>query len=111
MAADEVEEMLEKGGIRMGGWVRLVGWESRILWHLSAASIIVSLFTYMLTFATLMFTGHLGSVPLAGASIASVGIQGLAYGIMVCMCHDDQRFIIYYIAGASMEPSLFGFYK
>ena len=81
----------------MGGWVRLVGWESRILWHLSAASIIVSLFTYMLTFATLMFTGHLGSVPLAGASIASVGIQGLAYGIMVCICVmmiKDSLFII-----------------
>ncbi|TKY45595.1 TRANSPARENT TESTA protein 12 [Spatholobus suberectus] len=30
----------------------------------------------------LMFTGHLGALELAGASIASVGIQGLAYGIM-----------------------------
>lgn len=30
-----------------------------------------------------MFTGHLGALELAGASIASVGIQGLAYGIMV----------------------------
>ncbi|KAK4275647.1 hypothetical protein QN277_018690 [Acacia crassicarpa] len=85
MEADEVEETLERGGIRLGGWVRLVGWESRVLWHLSGASIIVSLFTYMLTFATLMFTGHLGTIPLAGASIASVGIQGLAYGIMIGM--------------------------
>ncbi|KAK7846902.1 protein detoxification 41 [Quercus suber] len=39
----------------------------------------------MLTFATLSFTGHLGSLELAGASIASVGIQGLAYGIMLGM--------------------------
>ena len=30
-----------------------------------------------------MFTGHLGALELAGASIASVGIQGVAYGIMV----------------------------
>ena len=37
----------------------------------------------MLSFVTLMFTGHLGALELAGASIASVGIQGLAYGIMV----------------------------
>ncbi|XP_028751880.1 protein DETOXIFICATION 41 [Neltuma alba] len=85
MSGDEVEEMLEKGGIRLGGWVRLVGWESKILWHLSGASIVVSLFTYMLTFATLKFTGDLGTVALAGASIASVGIQGLAYGIMIGM--------------------------
>ncbi|CAL5335426.1 unnamed protein product [Camellia sinensis] len=32
-----------------------------------------------------MFTGHLGALELAGASIASVGIQGLAYGIMLGM--------------------------
>jgi MATE family multidrug resistance protein len=37
----------------------------------------------MLSFATLTFSGHLGSLELASASIASVGIQGLAYGIMV----------------------------
>ncbi|KAI7995145.1 Protein DETOXIFICATION 41 [Camellia lanceoleosa] len=30
-----------------------------------------------------LFSGHLGALELAGASIASVGIQGLAYGIMV----------------------------
>jgi multidrug resistance protein, MATE family len=37
----------------------------------------------MLCFVTMMFCGHLGSLELAGASIANVGIQGLAYGIMV----------------------------
>ncbi|KAK9988547.1 hypothetical protein SO802_028786 [Lithocarpus litseifolius] len=49
------------------------------------ASIVVSIFNYMLSFVTLMFTGHLGSLEIAGASIASVGIQGLAYGIMLGM--------------------------
>ncbi|KAF3517311.1 hypothetical protein DY000_02061732 [Brassica cretica] len=39
----------------------------------------------MLSFVTVMFTGHLGSLELAGASIATVGIQGLAYGIMLGM--------------------------
>lgn len=39
----------------------------------------------MLSFVTQMFSGHLGAVELAGASIANVGIQGLAYGIMVCL--------------------------
>lgn len=39
----------------------------------------------MLSFVTQMFTGHLGVLELAGASIASVGIQGLAYGIMLGM--------------------------
>lgn len=81
--SDAVEEFLEHKPVSVRWWIRLVGWESRLLWILSGASIIVSVFNYMLTFATLSFTGHLGSLELAGASIASVGIQGLAYGIMV----------------------------
>lgn len=78
-----IEEFLEHRPVAIRWWPRLVGWESRLLWLLSGASIIVSIFNYMLSFVTLMFTGHLGSLELAGASIASVGIQGLAYGIMV----------------------------
>lgn len=84
LSSDHIEELLGGRPIGIGGWAKLVAWESRELWRLSGASIVVSLFTYMLTFASLMFTGHLGTLPLAGASIASVGIQGLAYGIMVC---------------------------
>ena len=78
-----IEEFLEHRPVAVRWWPRLVCWESRLLWLLSGASIVVSIFNYMLSFVTLMFTGHLGSLELAGASIASVGIQGLAYGIMV----------------------------
>lgn len=87
LSSDAIEEVFESGdgGGGVGWWVRLVAWESRILWLLSGASIIVSVFNYMLTFVTLMFTGHLNALELAGASIASVGIQGLAYGIMLGM--------------------------
>ncbi|KAM6572311.1 hypothetical protein CsatA_016391 [Cannabis sativa] len=80
-----VEEFLEQRPVACRWWPRLVCWESRLLWLLSGASIIVSIFNYMLSFVTLMFTGHLGALELAGASIASVGIQGLAYGIMLGM--------------------------
>ncbi|KAL0008552.1 hypothetical protein SO802_010054 [Lithocarpus litseifolius] len=85
LKSDAIEEFLEHKPVSVRWWIRLVGWESRLLWILSGASIIVSIFNYMLTFATLCFTGHLGSLELAGASIASVGIQGLAYGIMLGM--------------------------
>ncbi|OMP14319.1 Multi antimicrobial extrusion protein [Corchorus olitorius] len=92
MDSDALEEILEVGGGGGGGggggvkwWARLFAWESRLLWQLSAASIIVSVFNYMLSFVTLMFTGHLSALELAGASISSVGIQGLAYGIMLGM--------------------------
>ncbi|PNY04429.1 protein TRANPARENT TESTA 12-like [Trifolium pratense] len=82
---DAIEEFLEHRPIQLRWWLKLVAWESRVLWILSGASIVVYLFNYMLSFATLMFSGHLGSLELAGASIANVGIQGLAYGIMLGM--------------------------
>ncbi|KAJ1394775.1 Multi antimicrobial extrusion protein [Sesbania bispinosa] len=85
LSPDTIEEFLEHRPIELRWWPQLVAWESRLLWLLSGASIVVSIFNYMLSFVTMMFTGHLGSLELAGASIASVGIQGLAYGIMLGM--------------------------
>ncbi|XWS30091.1 hypothetical protein CRYUN_Cryun24cG0088400 [Craigia yunnanensis] len=80
-----IEEFLQHRPVAFRWWPSLVAWESRLLWLLSGASIVVSIFNYMLSFVTLMFTGHLGALELAGASIASVGIQGVAYGIMLGM--------------------------
>ncbi|KAK8607141.1 hypothetical protein V6N13_052886 [Hibiscus sabdariffa] len=85
LSSAAVEEFLQHRPVALRWWPRLVAWESRLLWLLSGASIVVSIFNYMLSFVTLMFTGHLGALELAGASIASVGIQGLAYGIMLGM--------------------------
>ncbi|XP_028796152.1 protein DETOXIFICATION 41 [Neltuma alba] len=85
LSADAIEEFLGQRPVQARWWPKLVAWESRILWLLSGASIVVSIFNYMLSFVTLMFVGHLGTLELAGASIASVGIQGLAYGIMLGM--------------------------
>ncbi|TXG55000.1 hypothetical protein EZV62_020256 [Acer yangbiense] len=87
-SSDAIEEFLENravGGVELRWWRSLVWWETRLLWILSWASIIVSVFNYMLSFATLTFTGHLSALELAGASIANVGIQGLSYGIMLGM--------------------------
>ncbi|KAJ8446775.1 hypothetical protein Cgig2_000786 [Carnegiea gigantea] len=85
LSSDSIEEFLAHKPVAARWWPRLVAWESRLLWLLSGSSIVVSIFNYMLSFVTLMFTGHLGASELAGASIASVGIQGLAYGIMLGM--------------------------
>ncbi|KAL8153212.1 hypothetical protein V2J09_010972 [Rumex salicifolius] len=85
LSPDMIEEFISHKPVAVRWWPRLVAWESRLLWRLSGSSIIVSIFNYMLSFVTLMFTGHLGALELAGASIASVGIQGLAYGIMLGM--------------------------
>lgn len=83
LSSSAIEEFLEHKPVAVRWWPKLVAWESRLLWILSGSSIVVSIFNYMLSFVTLMFCGHLSALELAGASIASVGIQGLAYGIMV----------------------------
>ncbi|GLU03964.1 hypothetical protein SLE2022_211330 [Rubroshorea leprosula] len=85
LSSAAIEEVLEQRPVSVRWWRRLVAWESRLLWLLSTSSIIVSIFNYMLSFITMMFVGHLGSVEFAGASLANVGIQGLAYGIMLGM--------------------------
>lgn len=87
LSSGAIEEVLvnREVGVGVRWWARVVAWESRLLWALSGASIVVSVFNYMLSFVTLMFAGHLNALELAGASIASVGIQGLAYGIMLGM--------------------------
>ncbi|XP_010244723.1 PREDICTED: protein DETOXIFICATION 41-like [Nelumbo nucifera] len=85
LSSEEVEEYLSHEPIACGSWPRLIAWESRFLWCLSGASIVVQIFNFMLSLVTQMFTGHLGAVQLAGAAIANVGIQGFAYGIMLGM--------------------------
>lgn len=79
------EELLQWEPVSCRVMTRLAMWESKNLWRLSWASIIVMLFNFMLSLVSQMFVGHLGELALAGASIANVGIQGLAYGIMLGM--------------------------
>ncbi|XP_042519678.1 protein DETOXIFICATION 41-like [Macadamia integrifolia] len=85
LSSDAVEELLTQESVPYRWWPRLVAWESRLLWVLSWASIVVSIFNFMLSLVTQMAAGHLGALELAGASVTNVGIQGLAYGIMLGM--------------------------
>lgn len=77
------EAQLAAGPLPCSEIVEIAAWESKNLWCLSWASIIISVFNFTLSLVTQMFVGHLGSLVLAGVSIANVGIQGLAYGVMV----------------------------
>ncbi|XP_020271146.1 protein DETOXIFICATION 41 [Asparagus officinalis] len=79
------EELLECEPVPFRVFARLTVWESKNLWKLSWASIVITMFNFMLSLVTQMFMGHLGALDLAGASISNIGIQGLAYGIMLGM--------------------------
>ncbi|KAH9302476.1 hypothetical protein KI387_014059 [Taxus chinensis] len=80
-----IEFLLSQGHIEWSRIAKAALIESKKLWILSGPSIIVMIFNYMLSVISQMFAGHLGELELAGASIANVGIQGLAYGIMLGM--------------------------
>lgn len=77
LSSDIIEQCLEHRPVPVRWYPKLFAWESRILWLLSGASITVSVLNYMLNFVTLSFTGHLGALELAGASVACLGIRGL----------------------------------
>ena len=84
-----VEEFLgnddiEKKLMPVKWWIRIVGWETKLIWKLSWPTIMSALFNYMLVFVTLLFVGHLGDSELAGASLACLGLQGVAYALAVC---------------------------
>ncbi|XAR60184.1 hypothetical protein NMG60_11033446 [Bertholletia excelsa] len=85
LSSAEVEEVLGRKPLALQWYGKLIRWESKLLWILSGASIVVSVCNYMLSFVTLTFSGHLSATELAGASIAMMGAQGLAYGVMLGM--------------------------
>ncbi|KAI9114625.1 hypothetical protein K1719_014323 [Acacia pycnantha] len=66
-------------------WIRVVTWETKLIWQLSWPAVTSAVFNYMLIFVTLIFVGHLGDSELAGASLACLGLQGVAYAVMVGM--------------------------
>lgn len=82
-ASRDSEEVLQWEPVSCRVIWRLFKWESKNLWRLSWASILIQLVNFMLSLVSQMFVGHLGALELAGASITNIGIQGLAYGIMV----------------------------
>ncbi|XP_057815921.1 protein DETOXIFICATION 41 [Cryptomeria japonica] len=80
-----IEVLLSQEKIPWSGIAKAALRESKKLWILSGPSISVSLLNFMMSAISQMFAGHLGELQLAGAAIANVGIQGLAYGIMLGM--------------------------
>ncbi|KAF9621542.1 hypothetical protein IFM89_022769 [Coptis chinensis] len=84
LSSDRIEEYLGQENLPSEWWALLIGWELRQLWSLCGLCIIISVFNFMLSLVTQMFIGHyMGSLKLAGVSIAILEIQGFAFIIMV----------------------------
>lgn len=61
------------------------GVEIRLLFHLAAPAVIVYMVNYVMSMSTQIFSGHLGNLELAAASLGNTGIQVFAYGLMLGM--------------------------
>ncbi|KAH7863204.1 hypothetical protein Vadar_014710 [Vaccinium darrowii] len=105
-SAARVEEILMQKPVAASRYIQLFGWESKLLWILSGASIVVSICNYMPSFVTLCFSGHLGALELAGASIAMVGTQGFAYGIMPTLFERFCRLVSFSLIDISIDWGL-----
>ena len=60
--------------------------EFKLLFYLAAPAVIVYLINYVMSMSTQIFSGHLGNLELAAASLGNTGIQVFAYGLMVLLC-------------------------
>ncbi|KAF8050999.1 hypothetical protein N665_1830s0006 [Sinapis alba] len=56
--------------------------ESKLLLKLAAPAVIVYMINYLMSMSTQIFSGHLGNLELAAASLGNTGIQIFAYGLM-----------------------------
>lgn len=61
------------------------GIEMRLLFRLAAPAVIVYMVNYVMSMSTQIFSGHLGNLELAAASLGNNGIQTFAYGLMLGM--------------------------
>ncbi|XVE91753.1 hypothetical protein REPUB_Repub01dG0038500 [Reevesia pubescens] len=51
--------------------------ESKLLFHLAAPAVIVYMINYVMSMSTQIFSGHLGNLELAAASLGNTGVQVL----------------------------------
>jgi len=59
--------------------------EMRMLLQLAAPAVLVYMINYVMSMSTQIFSGQLGTLELAAASLGNTGIQTFAYGLMLGM--------------------------
>ena len=71
--------------------------EMKLLLHLAGPAVTVYMLNYVMSMSTQIFSGHLGNLELAAASLGNTGIQVFAYGLMVCNSYDHQINLSYFL--------------
>lgn len=87
----ELEAILSNTTLPLLRRLRAATWiELKLLFLLAAPAVVVYMINYIMSMSTQIFSGHLGNLELAAASLGNVGIQVFAYGLMVRIitaCH------------------------
>ncbi|MBA0648595.1 hypothetical protein Goklo_016291 [Gossypium klotzschianum] len=84
--SSELEDVLSDGNSSLlQRWGKATCIESKLLFHLAAPAVIVYMINYLMSMSTQIFSGHLGNLELAAASLGNTGIQVFAYGLMLGM--------------------------
>ncbi|XP_059283390.1 protein DETOXIFICATION 40-like [Lycium ferocissimum] len=83
---DELETVLLDNSLPLWNRLRLATWiEMKLLFFLAAPAVMVYMINYLMSMSTQIFSGHLGNLELAAASLGNTGIQIFAYGLMLGM--------------------------
>lgn len=83
-SSNQLEAVLLDTEIPLWSKFRLATWiEMKLLFHLAAPAVMVYMINYIMSMSTQIFSGHLGNLELAAASLGNTGIQVFAYGLMV----------------------------
>ncbi|XP_057457880.1 protein DETOXIFICATION 40-like [Lotus japonicus] len=82
----ELERILSDTAVPLLTRLGAATWiELRLLFHLAAPAVLVYCINYVMSMSTQIFSGHLGNLELAAASLGNTGIQVFAYGLMLGM--------------------------
>ena len=71
-SAPRAERVWAAGAIELG-----------MLLRLAVPAVIMYMINFLMSMSTQIFSGHLGSLELAAASLGNTGVQMFAYGLMV----------------------------
>ncbi|KAE9600711.1 hypothetical protein Lal_00046188 [Lupinus albus] len=83
---NELENILSNTNLPVQTRLRKALWiELKYLFFLAAPAVVVYLINYVMSMSTQIFSGHLGNLELAAASLGNTGIQIFAYGLMLGM--------------------------
>jgi MATE family multidrug resistance protein len=88
MAAGRLESILRDTSVPLAkrSWAAATI-ELGMLTRLAAPAVVMYMINYLMSMSTQNFSGHLGNLELAAASLGNTGIQIFAYGLMVRTHH------------------------